>query len=208
MGKDVLFLDILEHIPDWMQELAKELDSSFLDKDEKELRRNFPGGKRVREGFVLIKERFWQEYHLSQQDGRRMVMSNVVNGIISLISLKRFCANPYFLAFLLSAPQNYELGLVGLLREYGLKTYKEILDTSLSGLEDKDAISLGKLKLSVLEKLENRVFGKSVSKHEIKNSIDKTLKVDNNGTVSLDVSNMRTDELEAEIKAIGGINEN
>jgi len=194
--------DLEDYLPAWMLDSLRILDKDYTEKSEKDLIKNFHGGKM--KVYTKLRERFWIEYKNAKADGRKMVGLRITTAVCSQATFSRYLDNPDILSYILIPPANFisEIGL--LLREHALDFYNEILEADLYKTDSKGNvvldINLARLKKSVIDDMQNRVYGTAVQNQNI---IQNTTTKIENSKYDAKIEGMSAIEIQEELKKLG-----
>lgn len=159
-----------------------------------ELKKNFNEDVEL---LTSVRETFWLEYWNARSSGRRMLRSNIVDGVCTNSQISRLINNPYTFSFILKPIMKYEARLNSILSQYGSKVIKEILDQPCVDDVGRFDTSLASLKLRTIKQMEDRLQGTPIQRSETKE-----LRVNIGHEMSLEEIEKRIKELDRQIPAI------
>lgn len=185
--------DMIEHFDQWFTNKLDGVPVDALTMSVDELKKKIV----INEQVATFREAFWLEFWKAKSEGRKIAISNVIDGICTKNMATTMMKNPYVVAYIYKPVMKYESRLNSILSEYGSKVVKEILDQPCVTEEGKFDTMLASLKLRTLKQLEDRLQGTPIQRSETKE-----LKVNIAGEMSMDEINKRLQELGNQIPHI------
>ncbi len=183
--------------PNSLEKALEFLPEEYLAMNEHELKKD----SSITHIDDLLRISFWREYDAAMVGKRRVVLHNIYTGVCSQTHvLKNIFTNPIRLAYMLTPPKDYEVGMTDILHA-SMKKTREMLDLPLTDKNGKFDGMLGNVIQKILETSLDRVRGAVVSRSESK-VLQANLEIQHNSIADIDSLNdmaeiqRRLDELE------------
>jgi hypothetical protein len=154
----------------------------------------------------MLRIRFWQEYDVAQNGGRRMMQKDVTRGLCATEWWSRnINANPEMVAYIATPPPKYMMKMESML-DVALDNLMEIIELPIKDDKGKIDTRLISEKVKIFQMLDVRVKGAVVQKLAIHQKIDQRTQI-SGGMAHSDpmLDNMSLTDLEALDKSIASV---
>lgn len=126
---------------------------------------------------TMLRLRFWQEYDIAQNGGRKMMLKDVTRGICSMEFWSRqVCTTPELVAYIITPPPSYLTKMQSML-DISLDGMTEILELPIKDERGKVDTRLIAEKVKIFQLLDLRVKGAIMQKVAIHQRIDQRTQI-------------------------------
>lgn len=176
---------VINLVPPYVQEILRQVNPEYLEKDENELRRVLKPTAIMNR----LRINFWDEYDFAASTKRNMRMTKVYQGVCHVdYWLKHVCKNPVFFAWISCPPVNYELAMKDLLDE-SIRQLRRIVTADIVDGNGKMNTRAAEIFLKAYALIDVKVHGMPILRSE-----NKTLQVNMNHEIPVGEKSLPIDE--------------